>query len=180
MYKRVVLVMRVGWTLTQRTAGAPLSDSSASVRRTVLLEDIEGQRQPRAGPGAAAEAAPVLVSVALRRRGPDLVAARPLRRPAVATGRRPRPARPSSTWDRVTKRRARGPRPGRRGAAVRRRRSTTTTIVLAISLDPSGFMNTTTRRVVPSTKPPGTPRRSSRRTTCRLLGISCSAPSPYI
>ena len=103
----------------------------------------------------------------------------PSRRYAVAPpsrGRRgggPRPARPSSTWDRFTSSARRGPPRGRRDAAGRRRRSTTTTRSTR-DLRRSGFTSTTTRRVVPSTKPPDMPRRSSRRTTCRLLGISCS------
>ena len=92
----------------------------------------------------------------------------------------PRPARPSSTWDRFTKRARRGPPRARRGAAVRRRRSTTTTRSTR-EVPRSVCTITTPRRVEPSTKPPGMPRRSSRRMTCRLLGISCSAlPRIYI
>ena len=91
----------------------------------------------------------------------------------------PRPGPPSSTWDPVTKRARRGPRPGRRGAAGHRRSTTTTRSIH--DLRPSGSTSTTTRRVEPSTKPPGTPRRSSRRTICRRLGTSSSAlPRIYI
>ena len=171
--KRLVNALRENSDLRAR-----LSDSSASVRRTVLLEDIEDSDS----------LAPVPAPPPRRRRSSsaslfgDEDPISSLRgRSAVPRSPRRRSASGSSlsTWDRCTRRARRDPRPGRRGAAGRRRRSTTTTRSTR-GLRPSGSTITTTRRVVPSTKPPGTPRRSSRRTIFRRRGTSSSALLPRI